>query len=169
MRTIDIARRMAELDQKEDAQKAYLLALREAEGKNPEEEMEAASYIFFSEGDYEVAYTTFVSLYNRGCFQAELMDLLTQAFYLPNVEEQKKRYQDNCRLLSHYPYFFRDDFPVFEELPILFFPFNDQGFVPFVKEKNRFSPYVNFNDPVIDRYFFKDLEKPVLAADVYSQ
>ena len=86
MRTIDIARRMAELDQKEDAQKAYLLALREAEGKNPEEEMEAASYIFFSEGDYEVAYTTFVSLYNRGCFQAELMDLLTQAFYLPNVE-----------------------------------------------------------------------------------
>ena len=169
MRTIDIARRMAELDQKEDAQKAYLLALQEAEGKNPEEEMEAASYIFFSEGDYEVAYTTFVSLYNRGCFQAELMDLLTQAFYLPNVEEQKKRYQDNCRLLSHYPYFFRDDFPVFEELPILFFPFNDQGFVPFVKEKNRFSPYVNFNDPVIDRYFFKDLEKPILAADVYSQ
>ena len=169
MRTIDIARRMAELDQKEDAQKAYLLALQEAEGKNPEEEMESASYIFFSEGDYEVAYTTFVSLYNRGCFQAELMDLLTQAFYLPNVEEQKKRYQNNCWFLSHYPYFFRDDFPVFEELPILFFPFNDQGFVPFVKEKKRFSPYVNFNDPVIDRYFFRDLEKPVLAADVYSQ
>ena len=169
MRTIDIARRMAELDQKEDAQKAYLLALQETEGRNPEEEMEAASYIFFSEGDYEIAYTTFVSLYNRGCFQSELMDLLIQAFYLPNVEDQKKRYENNCVILSQYPYLFRKDFPAFQELPIQFFPFNDQGFIPFYKDKNQFGSYVNFNNPVIDRYFFKDLENPVLAADVYSQ
>lgn len=169
MRTIDIARRMAELDQKEDAQKAYLLALQEAEGKNPEEEMEAASYIFFSEGDYEVAYTTFVSLYNRGCFQAELMDLLTQAFYLPNVKSQQKQYERNCTLLSRYPYFFQKEFPGFEDLPIQFFPFNDQGYIPFEKTKNHFDNYVNFNHPVIDRNFFKDLENPILASDVYSQ
>lgn len=169
MRTIEIARRMAELNQKEEAQKAYKLALYESEGKAPDEELEAASYIFFSEGDYQIAFTTFVSLYNRGCFQAELMDLLTQAFYLPNVEDQKIQYQDNCILLSQYPYLFHKEFPQFEDLPIQFFPFNDQGFIPFYKPENRFGSYVNFNDPVIDRYFFKDLEKPILAAEIYSQ
>ncbi len=169
MRTIDIARRMAELDQKEDAQKAYLLALREAEGKNPEEEMEAASYIFFSEGNYQVSYTTFISLYNRGFYQNELMDLMMQAFYLPNREKQRKQYLQNCTYLSRYTYCFHDSFCDFDELSILFFPFDDNGFIPFYKDKNYFGTYINFNDPIIDRYFFRDLEKPILATDVYSQ
>lgn len=167
--TIDLARRLAELGQKEDAQKAYCLVLQQEAEKKPELEMEAASYIFFSEGDYQIAYTTFVSLYNHGFYQAELMDLMTQAFYLPNVAEQRKRYEQNCERLSRYPYLFRKDFLEFDELPILFFPFNDEGYIPFYKAENRFGEYVNFNDPVIDRYFFKDLENPILATDVYSQ
>ena len=169
MRTIEIARKLAELNQKKDAQDAYVIALNEAQGKNPEEELEAASYIFFSEGDYQIAFTAFVSLYNRGCFQQELMDLMLQAFYLPNVEKQRKRYQKNCERLSRYRYLFRKDFLTFDELPIWFFPYSDDGYIPFYKEENRFGSYVNFNDPVIDRYFFKDLEKPILATDVYSQ
>lgn len=169
MRTIEIARRLAELNQKEDAQQAYLIALQEAEGKNPEEEMESASYLFFSEGNYQLAFTTFVSLYNRGYFQPELMDLLTQAFYLPNIDDQKKRYANNCTALNRYPYLFRHDFPNFEDLTIQFFPFDDDGYIPFYKKENRFGEYVNFNHPVIDRYFFEDLEKPILAADVFSQ
>lgn len=167
--TIDLARRLAELGQKEDAQQAYLLVLQQAAENQPELEMEAASYIFFSEGDYQIAYTTFVSLYNRGFYQAELMDLMTQAFYLPNVEVQKKCYKKNCERLGHYRYLFRKDFLAFEDLPILFFPFNDEGYIPYYKAENRFGEYVNFNDPVIDRYFFKDLENPILAKDVYSQ
>lgn len=169
MRTIELARKLAERNQKEDAQKAYIIALNEVEGKNPEEELEASSYIFFSEGDYRIALTSFISLYNRGCFQAELMDLMTQAFYLPNQKPQEKQYKNNCTALQRYPYFFGKKFPSFEELPVQFFPFSEEGFVPFFKEENKFGSYVNFNDPVIDRYFFKDLEKPILATDVYSQ
>lgn len=168
MTPIEIARKLAEYHQTEDAQKAYTLVLQQQD-RTPEEEMEAASYLFFSQGDYQVAYTTFVSLYNRGYFQAELMDLMTQAFYQPNVKEQQRRYQDNCERLSRYPYFFRQDFPDFDQLPILFFPYDDNGYIPFDREKNRFGAYVDFNDPVIDRYFFQDLDKPVLAEDVYSQ
>ena len=167
--TIELARRLAELGQKEEAQKAYFLVLQQADGSCPELEMEAASYIFFSEGDYQVAYTTFVSLYNRGCCQDELMDLMTQAFYLPNVEEQRERYAQNCERLRAYPYLFRSDFLEFDQLPILFFPFNDAGYIPYYRAERRFGGYVDFNDPVIDRYFFKDLDQPVLAEDVYSQ
>ena len=169
MDTIEIARRLAELGQTVEAQAAYTLALQEAAERNPELELEAASYLFFSRGSYQVAYTSFVSLYNRGLYRAELLDLMTQAFYLPNVEKQRRQYERNCAALAKYPYLFRKDFPPFEDLPIQFFPFNDEGYVPFLKAEDRFDKYVNFNDPVIDRYFFRDLERPVLAVDVYSQ
>ena len=169
MDTIEIARRLAELGQTGEAQAAYTLALQEAAERNPELELEAASYLFFSRGSYQVAYTSFVSLYNRGLYRAELLDLMTQAFYLPNVEKQRRQYERNCAALAKYPYLFRKDFPPFEDLPIQFFPFNDEGYVPFLKAEDRFDKYVNFNDPVIDRYFFRDLEQPVLAVDVYSQ
>ena len=54
MDTIKIARRLAELGQTADAQRAYTLAL-QAAGLSPEEELEAASYLLFSKGDYRVA------------------------------------------------------------------------------------------------------------------
>ena len=169
MDTIEIARRLAELGQTAEAQAAYRVVLQEVSEQNPELELEAASYLFFSKGDYQIAYTSFVSLYNRGKFQNELMELMTQAFYLPNVKEQRRRYRDNCERLNRYPYLFRKDFPDFDALPIRFFPFSDEGYIPFYQNENRFGAYVNFREPIIDRYFFADLEQPVLAKDVFSQ
>lgn len=169
MKPIEMARKLAELNEVADAQQAYFLALHDAEGKDPEVELEAASYIFFSKGNYKAAYTAFISLFNRGYAQGELLELMTQAFYLPNVADQKKRYETNCKILSKYPYFFGADFPAFEELSIQFFPFDKKGCLPYHPEGPRFGDYVNFNDTIIDRYFFKDLDNPILAADVYSQ
>lgn len=169
MRTIELARKLAEMGQKEDAQKGYFLALQKEEDLEPKEELEAASYLFFSKWEHKLPFSVFVSLYNRGFFRAELMNLMQQAFYLPNVQKQKKQYERNCRALSKYPYFFHDGFLEWEELPILFFPFDEKGYIPYFKGEDRFGDYIDFNDPVIDRYFFKDLEKPILAQDVYSQ
>lgn len=168
MKTIEIARKLAELNQKEKAQQAFTLALHE-NNLTPEEELEAASYIFFSEGDHRIAFTSFVSLFNRGLFQGEIWDLMTQAFYLPNLQDQEKRYTLNVKKLEEYPYFFHSDFPVFSDLPTLFFPFDERGFVPFDPKNNRFGEYVNFNDTIIDRWFFKDLSKPILTTDLFSQ
>ena len=171
MRTIEVARKLAETGRKEDAQKGYYLALQkmDTETLEPMEQLEAASFLFFSQWDHRLPFTIFVSLYNQGHFQDEIMNLMLQAFYLPNVQKQRKRYDRNCRALARYPYCFRDSFPDFDQLPILFFPFDDQGFVPFIQAENRFGEYVDFNDPVIDRYFFKNLENPILAEDVFSQ
>lgn len=169
MTALDIARRFAQMKQPEEARRAYQIFLHQEGEKDPREELEAASYIFYSKGDYKAAYTVFVSLYNRGLFQEELWNIMVPAFYLPNVEKLQKQYEAGCRALKEYPYCFRKDFPAFEDLPLLFFPFDEKGFLPFFKAENRFGEYVNFNDPVIDRYFFQDLEKPVLAEDVYSQ
>lgn len=169
MTMLEIARRFAETKQTKKAQEAYTLFLKTEKSKTPEEELEAASYIFFSRGDYQISYTIFVSLYNRGLFQQAIMDIMYQAFYLPNVEKQRKRYTENLRLLKGYSYCFQKNFPDFEDLPLLFFPFNDKGYLPFDREKNRFGEYTDFKKEIIDRYFFRDLENPILAKDVFSQ
>ncbi len=169
MELMEMARRLAEIGQRQEAQKGYILALHTG-GLTPAEELEAAMFLFASQAeDHTLSYRTFVSLFNRGLYQGELLGLLTEAFYFPNVKDLKKRYEANCKRLAKYPYLFRRDFPAFEDLPLLFFPFDDEGYLPYYPEENRFGDYVNFNDPVIDRYFFQNLEDPILAEDVYSQ
>ena len=169
MNAIDIARRLSEMGAVSDACQAYALVIHENSGEDPAAEMEAALYLLKFGGNYQMAYTCFQRLYNRGIYQAECLDIMTGAFYEPNVKRLKKRYERNCKQLAKYPYLFRKDFIPFAELPIKFFPFDDKGYLPFYPDQARFGDYVNFKEPVISRNFFKDLENPVLADDVYSQ
>ena len=169
MQAIEIARRLAELGEAERACEAYTLAIHENSGADPAQDMEAAVYILQEGGNYKVAYTCFVKLYDRGCFREDCLSILTQAFYLPNEKERRVRYERNCKLLSRYPYLFRKDFPDFEDLPIRFYPFDDQSYVPFYRKEERFGEAVDFTRQVISRNFFKDLDRPVLAENVFSQ
>ena len=168
MKPIDIARKLAEYKQIEDAQRAYTIFLQQEE-KTPEEELEAAAYLFFSGGDYHLPYTVLVSLYERGQFQEECLSILTNGFYEPNRKKLERRYQKNCKLLKQYSYLFRKDFLSFSDLPILFYPYDDNSYIPFEKQTASFRPQINFNTPVITRNFFKNLDDPILASDVYSQ
>ncbi len=168
MQTIDLARRCAELGAVEDACNAYILALHQG-GLSPEERMETAVYLLRMGGNYRIAYTQFVQLYHEGQFREECLDIMTQAFYQPNVKLMKNRYEKNCAALKKYPYLFRTDFPQFEELTLRFYPYDDNGYLPFDPEKQEFGGYVNYNHPVVSRNFFKNLDDPILAQDVYSQ
>lgn len=167
MNALDIARRMAELDRPEDACRAYTLTL--AEERPPDETLEAALYILQAGGNYKVAYDSLLRLYAAGYCREELLAVLTEAFYAPNVKLLKNRYERNCKLLKRYPYLFRQDFPAFEALPLRFYPYDDNGYIPFDIKKAQFGDYISFNHPVISRNFFYDLENPILAADVFSQ
>ena len=167
MRAIEIARRMVELGSYEDACKAYTLAIHESEA--PAEEMEAALYLLQTGGSYKAAYTCCLNLYNRGFCREDCLGIMTEAFYKPNEKALRSRYERNCKLLERYPYLFRKDFPAFGDLPIRFYPFGTRGFVPFHVREARFGEYVNVNHTVVSRNFFHDLEKPILASEVYSQ
>lgn len=168
MQAIEIARRMAELGQPEEALRAYTLAAHNG-GLAPEEELEAAVYILQAGGNYQISYTCFLNLYRRGLYQEETLSLLTGAFYEPNIKELRGRYERNVKLLKKYPYLFRKDFPSFEELPIQFYPYTKDCYIPFFPARQEFGEFIDIRKSVISRNFFKDLEKPVLAAEVYSQ
>ena len=168
MRAVEIARKLASLGQNTDARQAYALALQT--DTEPAEALEAAAFILQTGGDYKISYTAFLDLYRRGFFREEIMQLVSKVFYEPNIKLLKSRYERNCKRLSKYPYLFRKDFPPFEELPIRFFPYDDHnGYIPFYVDREEFGDFVNIQETVISRNFFKDLEKPVFASDVYSQ
>ena len=169
MRAIEIARRLAELGQNEQACQAYTLYLHQNSGEDPASQLEAALFLLQMGGNYKIAYTAFRNLYARGEFREECFKIMTQAFYEPNEKKLKKQYEKNCKLLSKYSYLFRKDFPDFQELNIRFYPYDDKGYLPFDCETAQFGDYINFKYPVVSRNFFKDLEKPILASDVYSQ
>ena len=167
MTALEIARRMAELGQVSDACRAFALVPKgDAE---PEELLEAAVYILQNGGEYKVSYDILLRLYEEGHFCEDVYSLMTFAFYEPNSKLLRSRYAKNCKLLEKYPYLFRKDFPAFEDLPLQLFPYDDDSFVPFDKAAGKFESRLNVNDEVISRNFFRDLEKPVLAADVFSQ
>ena len=168
MRTIELARRLAQLGETKDALRAYALVLNEDAA--PEELLEAAAYTLDNGGDYKIAYTTFVGLYGAGCFRERILPLMRKVFYEPNIKLLKNRYERNCKLLAKYPYLFRKDFLPFEELPLVFFPYDDHnGYVPFAVSEGEFLGFVKVKDTVVSRNFFRDLDKPVLADDVFSQ
>ena len=168
MEAIEIARRLSTLGQTKEACKAYELAIHQ--GAEPIAQMEAAAYILQNGGDYRISYGCFIGLYNRGVFREDVLPLMEAVFYEPNVKMMKSRYERNCKRLEKYPYLFRQDFVPFEELPIRFFPYDDHnGYVPFYRSEERFGEFVNFDEQVVSRNFFKDLDKPILAADVFSQ
>ena len=167
MTAIEIARQLSALDQTEGAIKAYGLVIHQAQ--DPAEQLEAALYILQNGGDYKVSYSTFVDLHRQGQFQEDCLSIMTQAFYEPNVKLLKTRYENNCKLLAKYPYLFRKDFLDFEFLPLRFYPYDDNRFVPFHVGEGRFGEYIDFKLPRVTRNFFKDLEQPILAENVFSQ
>lgn len=168
-RTAEIARRLAELGETKKALNAYALLIHQAEGQEPQLALEGALYIFQNDGDYQIAYGCFRKLYNEGHFREDLFPLMAQAFYLPNVKQLKSRYEKNCKLLAKYPYLFRKDFPKFEDLPLLFFPYDDNGYIVYDPSTDHFGPYTDYSHEVVSRNFFADLTNPILAADVFSQ
>lgn len=165
---IEVARQLAELGDIETAVKAYEDALTD-QNLQPMDRLEAACAVLQYGGEYTRAYDAFLELYKEEQLCGDVMDILTQAFYMPNVNRQKNLYKKNCKLLKKYPYIFRKDFVPFEELPVLFYPYDDNGVLPFRKDEKRFDAYINVNDPQVTHYFFRDLEKPVFASDIFSQ
>ena len=79
MDALQIARRMAELNRPKEAAQAYTLALHQG-SLAPREELEAAAYLLQSGENYQAAYTTFYSLYNRNLFRDDCLSIMTGAF-----------------------------------------------------------------------------------------
>ncbi len=168
-RSLEIARKLVGLGKDKEAAKAYNVALNEGIEGDSAAELEAALWNLQFGTGYKVSYTVLHKLHCAGLFQDETFSIMTEAFYTPNIKELQSHYEGNCKLLKKYPYFFRDDFVLFEELPILFYQYSDNSYIPYYIAEDRFGDLIDFKEPVIRHHFFHDLENPILAKDIFSQ
>lgn len=168
MTAIEIARRCAELNDVTAAQNAYVLAL--GEEQEPAAELEACTYLLYTDSHYQLAYSKLINQFNNGNFMSESLDLLLKFMFVPKASVQEKLYNFNIRKLEKYPYFFRGsrEFLPFDELPIRFFTYNSEGYVPFYQEKAKFGEYLNPGYEEITHYYFDGSDKPILTTDNYS-
>lgn len=169
MKPIEVARKLAGFGKTKEACTAYELALAAVPEPDPGEKMEAAMYVLQFGGEYRAAYLAFLELNHDGFYVDDTRSIMTEAFYLPNEKLLRTHYERNCKQLAKYQYIFRKDFVPFEELPIRFYPFDDETFVPYWPEKEQFGDRTDFRDPVATKNFFNNLENPILAEDVFSQ
>lgn len=169
MEPIEVARKLVGFGEAKDACRAYELVLSDEKDPAPDEKMEAAMYVLQFGGDYRLAYKGFLELNQAGQYVEDTRAIMTEAFYLPNEKLLRSHYENNIKQLKKYPYLFKKDFVPFEELPIRFYPFDDNSYVPYHVDEDKFEDITDYKDPVISRNFFHDLEKPILAEDVYSQ
>ncbi|MFV0517492.1 MAG: hypothetical protein ACK5MV_08845 [Aminipila sp.] len=168
MKAIEVARRLSELNSIEEAQKAYLLALKDNNHEDPLIDFEAATYFLATGGDEKIAFSQLVYLFNHKQYQSDVLNIITKFFFVPSLPDLQGQYENNKKALKKYSYFFKEDFIDFVDLKIKFLPFGD-GYIPFFTEEEYFGEYIEPTNQIVDRYFFKDLSKPFFEEDLYSQ
>ena len=169
MEPIEVARKLAGFGKAKEACAAYQLALAAIPEPDPDEKMEAAMYVLQFGGEYRSAYLAFLELNHDGYYVDDTRNIMTEAFYLPNEKLLRSHYERNCKQLAKYEYIFRKDFLPFEELPVKFYPFDDDIFIPYTVKEQRFGDRTDYNEPVVSQNFFKNLNDPILAENVFSQ
>ena len=135
---IEIARRLAELG-KGGGPRCDGLYPGSADGPGPPAGDRSwrppAIYLFANGGNYKVAYDRFLLPLPPGLSAGNSAGADDPGF-LPAQHQTrcKGRYEENCRLLRKYPYLLPAGFPAFEELPLRFYPYDDQRYIPFTAE-----------------------------------
>lgn len=177
MKSLEIARRLSDLGELPEAAKAYTMVLSEIssfeDGNiNPEIRFEAALFLAITKIDIKTACSELITLHKNGHFKNEVMQALIENCYADALEDIAKQYQKNQHAIAGYKYTFssENEFVPLDDLKLLFFPINENGgYIPFDTQTGEFLEYVDINNPIITRNFFKNLDNPIFAENVYSQ
>lgn len=132
-----------------------------------EEKMRQAVKLF-DQQQYREAFTMFADAYNQSEDVAErkrIFAILEEAYYLPNAEGLKDRYEGNAAALKNYPYFWDKAFKKYEKLTVKLFPVNDEICYCYDLERDCFTEEYDPNDANQMRYFFDDLDGPIQVKD----
>lgn len=122
----------------------------------------------FDQQKYREAFTIFSDLYNQlqnSDERKSILGMLEEAFYTPNVEEFRSNYEKNIQALKKYPYFWDKIFHEYEELTFYLFPVSDEHYYCYYKENDCFSSEYDAKTRHQMRYFFQDLDDPLIVED----
>ncbi len=115
----------------------YRQVLREC-GDNPGPVFYKIGKLLFFQGLYAEALEAFIKCHQVRYCAEEIENIIIEAYYQPNIDEFKTRYEANVDRLSNYQYIFARDYPDFSELQYCFIPYSDSKFAVFDKKTREF-------------------------------
>ena len=99
----------------------------------------------FDSGDFRTAILSFIDLYQKGYQKEQVLQILHEACYLPNIEEMRENYQANITALGRYPFVLGQTCLSFDEIPFHLYMVSESEFYVFDKSTQYFSALYQFD------------------------
>lgn len=136
----------------------YRKALKQSEDESGLVLFEFGLFLFFH-GFYEEALKLLVKCHQINYKKEEVQLFIMEAYYDPNIEEFKSKYEKNVEKLSEYEHIFRKSYPDFNDLSYRFIPFSEFKFAIFDIRINEFIHEIDLEkiNYSIDKYNHQDI------------
>lgn len=100
----------------------------------------------FLQGLYSQALEILIQCYKTDYRADEVLGIIMEAYYEPNIEEFKIRYERNVKSLSLYEHIYHRDFPDFSSLRYCFLPIEEDRYMIYDKENGIFLKPFDLNE-----------------------
>ncbi len=108
------------------------------------------------------AFERLSAMYNVAA-EEEIFCLMQEVFYAPNEDMLKEAYHRNVNTIKNYPYKYGWEEISYSDLPVYFFPVDENTYAFYDKEEEMFLEPEKAKSERETAYFFETLDKPVFA------
>ena len=141
----------------------------EQEFENKGEALFELAIFFMNFQMTEDALDILIDCYNIKYKKEEVLDIILDVYYKPNIDEFKTNYEKNIDLLKSYKYIQIKNFPLFEELNYAFIPYSETKFIIFDKKIKLFSKVIDHGINYCDLNQFETNEIVLINEETNSE
>lgn len=131
------------------------------------ESFQTAIKLFNAHKFYE-AFMAFSESYNRGEHCEEILEILSEGYYLPNKQEMDQLYEKNVARLLEYPFILKCQFETDLKLSIQLYPVDSGVYRSYDVAKKAFGNLYQIEIAHTVPYYFKALDKPLLIENEFN-
>lgn len=122
----------------------------------------------FNAHKFHEAFMAFSESYNRGEHCEEILEILSEGYYLPNKQEMDQLYEKNVARLLEYPFILKCQFETDLELSTQLYPVDDGVYRSYDVAKKAFGNLYQIEIAHTVPYYFKALDKPLLIENEFN-
>ena len=134
--------------------------------KELELQFEEAIELFDTQNYYE-AILKFIELYQKNYKKEEILNILDEACYNPNLKEMKENFENNIDIFEKYPFVIGRNSCNFESLPYRLYMLNETEFYIFDLKTKEFTEIYKIYDE--SEYFLKEMNSELFFENEWNQ
>lgn len=106
--------------------------------------------------------------FSKETYEIEVINLLSQFFYKPNLEQFEATFKKNEKLLRNYPYLLNKRLVEISKSPFLLLPITEKIFYFYDKTNCTFTK-IEVNSRKETKYFFENVENPIYVEEEFNE